>query len=661
MSNRQVMLTVLLALVLSSLLACGSGVSTATPEPTATPASTPMPTQAVTPTSEPTSTTTPDPTSTATSTPTHTATPEPTVAATSTPTGTAIPTPTPTSVSGPSPITIDLGTRWQEVFDDLAPSEQACILADVEDIESALSERVMTDDDAPRWWQVSFFACLDPETANSLFFSIFVMEILTEEDFDATDEQAQCLRGQMDGLEVMRTIEGMASEDPAVLGEMMSRFVPCVSDFVLSGLLEGIGIDLADLTDAELNCLDEWVTVVDWSVLMATEGMGMLGDVFNCVPDAAVAMLLEGEVAGPLTDEENDCVRQLLVDVDWASLDNEADFLPVIWGILACIPSLSQDIFDDDGGDAGRPDTPTPEPTGAPEPTATPVRGSVETDREALMILSDSRNDYSFHNWSHRDNWWTEAPLGEWYGVTTDDDGRVVGLELAGNRLTGGLPPQLGNLSRLEVLDLSDNRLSGEIPSELGNLSNLKVLNLRGMWLRSGVSVGELSGEIPFELGSLSNLETLNLAGNRLSGGIPSELGDLSNLVALRLFANELGGQIPVQLGDLSNLKVLALGGSELSGGIPPELGKLSSLEVLGLEANELSGGIPPELSNLSNLKALWLYGNDLRGEIPPALGNLSNLVSLQLNGNLLEGCIPGSLQGQLDLNRSSFARLTFC
>ena len=36
--------------------------------------------------------------------------------------------------------------------------------------------------------------------------------------------------------------------------------------------------------------------------------------------------------------------------------------------------------------------------------------------------------------------------------MTTDDNGRVTGLELSQNQLSGEIPPELGNLSYLTTL-----------------------------------------------------------------------------------------------------------------------------------------------------------------------------------------------------------------
>ena len=170
-------------------------------------------------------------------------------------------------------------------------------------------------------------------------------------------------------------------------------------------------------------------------------------------------------------------------------------------------------------------------------PTETPASGSVETDREALVALYNATDG---ENWNQSDNWLSDAPLGEWKGVLTDDR-RVVVLYLGDNGLTGEIPPELGSLSNLTALYLDTNALSGEIPPELGSLSNLTDLSLRN---------NALSGAIPAELGSLSNLAELDLRNNALSGAIPAELGSLSNLTNLRLLSNDLSGCVPSSLED---------------------------------------------------------------------------------------------------------------
>ncbi len=266
-------------------------------------------------------------------------------------------------------------------------------------------------------------------------------------------------------------------------------------------------------------------------------------------------------------------------------------------------------------------------------------------DRTALTALYEATDG---PNWTQNEGWLTDAPLGSWHGVDTDESGRVVTLSLEANGLTGELPPELGNLANLEEIFLFDNELTGGIPPELGDLDSLKWLRLFG---------NELTGEIPPELGSLANLEALSLGNNELTGGIPPELGDLDSLKWLRLFSNELTGGIPPELGSLANLEALSLGNNDLTGRIPPELGNLASLQRLILYNNGLTSEIPPELGNLANLEEIFLFDNELTGGIPPELGRLANLASLSLGRNDLTGEMPPELGNLANLEELSLGR----
>ena len=95
-----------------------------------------------------------------------------------------------------------------------------------------------------------------------------------------------------------------------------------------------------------------------------------------------------------------------------------------------------------------------------------------QEDRAALAKLY---NATAGGNWENSSNWLTDRPMREWYGVTNDAQGRVIGLYLAHNQLIGPIPTELGSLSNLIWIELRSNELSGPIPSELGDLSNLRV------------------------------------------------------------------------------------------------------------------------------------------------------------------------------------------
>ena len=253
----------------------------------------------------------------------------------------------------------------------------------------------------------------------------------------------------------------------------------------------------------------------------------------------------------------------------------------------------------------------------APPATVAPASESMASlstggtsDRDILIALYEATDGA---NWINNDNWLTDAPLGDWYGVETDASGRVVQLDLSGSwdsdsgayvrhGLSGPIPPDVGNLSNLTRLSLSVNRLSGPIPPELSSLSNVTDLSL---------SENDLSGPIPPELGNLSNLTQLHLSANDLSGPIPPELGRLSNLRQLHIGnGNNLRGPIPPELGNLSNLRVLLLNYANLTGQVPPELGSLADLWYLDLSGNGLSGTVPLIFRQLTRLSVFTFDEN---------------------------------------------------
>ena len=93
----------------------------------------------------------------------------------------------------------------------------------------------------------------------------------------------------------------------------------------------------------------------------------------------------------------------------------------------------------------------------------------VQQDREALIAFYKATNG---DNWIHNDNWCTDKPLNEWYGVSINyETGRVIVLNLGENNLTGSLPKEIGNLTKLEKFNMSFNQLTGTLPEEIGNLS----------------------------------------------------------------------------------------------------------------------------------------------------------------------------------------------
>ncbi len=194
-----------------------------------------------------------------------------------------------------------------------------------------------------------------------------------------------------------------------------------------------------------------------------------------------------------------------LLALDWLFLSQNP--------LTGCIPAVLNEVSSNDLAELNLPECAESVPVTSPviedsNPTATPDNTTPGSDRAALEALFASTNG---NFWIDSDNWLSGQALGEWYGVTTDSQGRVTKMVLDGNRLTGTIPPELGALSKLLTLNLADNELTGHIPAELGSLSLLTTMDL---------DHNLLSGPIPPELGNLGNLQTLSIR------GIQEEEGD---------------------------------------------------------------------------------------------------------------------------------------
>ncbi|OMO97527.1 hypothetical protein COLO4_14556 [Corchorus olitorius] len=199
-----------------------------------------------------------------------------------------------------------------------------------------------------------------------------------------------------------------------------------------------------------------------------------------------------------------------------------------------------------------------------------------ESDRVALLDFK-SRVTQDPHNVMA--SWNNSLHFCSWFGVTcSPSNGRVVILNLQGQKLVGSIPPSIGILTFLTAINLENNSFHGEIPQQVGRLLRLQHLNLTS---------NSLGGEIPANLTHCIELRTLALNFNGFIGKIPNQLSSLSKLETLALSANNLTGTIPTWIGNFSSLYRLSLALNNLHGTIPDELGRLKGS----------IGYIPPDMA----------------------------------------------------------------
>ena len=314
----------------------------------------------------------------------------------------------------------------------------------------------------------------------------------------------------------------------------------------------------------------------------------------------------------------------------------------------------------------------------------------IDLERAALVALYEATDG---PNWANTDNWRTDAPLGDWYGVDTDASGRVTNLNLPQNNLTGSIPSEFGRLSGLTELVIWGNRI--ENISGLAGLTNLVTLlisqnnitdisPLSGLTNLTYLSVGHgpisdltpLSGLTKLRklkvfgtddpdlslLSALTNLRELTLSHGNIAD--ISALAQLTGLTALWLWENQvedisaLAGLTDLTglslgknnindisaLAGLTNLTELFLNDNDITDVSP--LSGLTNLTFLNLSANNITDVSP--LSRLTNLRELNLSANNIT-DISP-LSGLSNLRNLDLRGNPYETLPKGDFDIELVL-----------
>ena len=308
---------------------------------------------------------------------------------------------------------------------------------------------------------------------------------------------------------------------------------------------------------------------------------------------------------------------------------------------------------------------------GAVSATATITVTGVGSDREALLALYHSTGGAS---WLNNDNWLTDEPLEDWYGIEVDAGGRVVEIDLRLGGLDGVIPPELGGLSELTLLDVSYNRLRGPIPAALGNLARLRILDLEK---------NRLTGTVPVRIGDLASLRGLNLADNELAGPLPSTILRLDNLVWLTLqsFYNRRQG-VTVCIPGIAEFIEWSQGLWTPTASVAIPLPQAwfcnaADRQTLGalyentageswtnsdgwMEDGALADWHGVSTDSLGRVRRLDLSGNGLVGAFPAILGRLSVMTELRMVDNALTGSLPVSLIG-LHLLRFDYAGNDVC
>ncbi|KAI5062758.1 hypothetical protein GOP47_0023297 [Adiantum capillus-veneris] len=279
----------------------------------------------------------------------------------------------------------------------------------------------------------------------------------------------------------------------------------------------------------------------------------------------------------------------------------------------------------------------------------------VASDEDALMQLKQGfGNPNALSSWNTSIN---GSPCLGWTGVTcARDNSSVIQLRLLRLNFTGRtISSSIGDLSNLQSLVLAGNSLTGRIPPEINKLPSLQHLDL---------SNNALTGELPLLWNNLTKLVNLTLAKNKINGSIPAGLIDATSLVRIRLENNELKGSIPAAIFDnnLPRLRYFAVEFNNISGLIPQEIGRSIGLRSFYAANNNLAGLIPESIGSLPNLSHFEVNNNGLTGPLPESIINLTaSLLTFNVSYNNLIGQIPASFAAKFNDSSAFMGNPSLC
>ncbi|KAH0470379.1 hypothetical protein IEQ34_000102 [Dendrobium chrysotoxum] len=309
----------------------------------------------------------------------------------------------------------------------------------------------------------------------------------------------------------------------------------------------------------------------------------------------------------------------------------------------------------------------------------------LQQESSSLLQLKRGFTSGKLETWQPRTN------CCMWEGVTCDELGRVIGLDLSDRSISGKIDPSLFNLTSLRALNFANNLFDhipipdfrwdklanlsslnlfysgfvGKVPASISYLRKLASLDLslnfglslttNPTFLRNMSSLRELFLD-PVDIstyrdewcGALVNstpvLEALHMEKCSLSGASCSSLSKLPFLSIIWFGGNTFESSILNSFVNFTSLSELQVQDNEFKGVFPNQIFGLRNLKYLDISNNPMLSGSLPNFSKDNNLEILMLSNTNFSGNIPDTIGNLKFLTNLDLSICQFSGIIPPSM-----------------
>ncbi|XP_058734536.1 receptor-like protein 43 [Vicia villosa] len=337
-------------------------------------------------------------------------------------------------------------------------------------------------------------------------------------------------------------------------------------------------------------------------------------------------------------------------------------------------------------------------------------------DQQSLLL--QLKNNFTFDpQFSTKLKLWNEnTACCNWSGVTCNNEGHVIGLDLSQESIYGGFDDSstLFSLQYLQKLNLAYNYFNSSIPSGFRKLATLNYLNLSNSHVVRNIPMeiskltrlnfqgNQLQGPIPRSLFHCSSLEVLDIGSNQIIDHFPCFLNEIPKLSALVLRNNRFHGSIQCSENKpWKSIQIVDIAFNNFNGKLPTQYFKtwermiydenvahdinynmsrdypyyhdsvtvtckgqrqdlvkiLTIFKAIDFSFNSFEGRIPLSLMDFKALYVLNFSNNGLTGEIPSSIGNMKQLESLDFSNNSLFGEIPVQLS---NLSFLSYLNLSF-